>query len=136
MKTSSGTGKPKRSAAHTCLILNQFGTPGLGSIGAKHYVAGTIQLTIFLTGFAFFVVWFAQRVMETWRAFNDVPPKPDAYPWMGQLGWQLAVIAWLLAWYTTISVWRESKKKGNSVEPPPAVPPVIPPSVPPKIDGP
>ena len=127
MKTSSGTGKRKRSVAQTCLILNQFGTPGLGSIGAKHYVAGTIQLTIFLIGFVFFLVWFWQRTLETWRAFRDLPQEPDRFPWMGQLGWQLAVIAWLLAWYTTISVWRESKKKGNSVDTPMAVPP--------KIDG-
>src|SRR6267142_5883224 len=56
---NSQTGS-KRSTATTCLILNQFATPGLGSLMARRWFAGTGQLVLAVAGFCLLVGWFVQ----------------------------------------------------------------------------
>src|SRR5690349_749422 len=125
MKTSSGTGSVKRSIGVTCLLINQFPTPGLGSLMAKRYVAGAIQLTLAIVRFCLFVAWFVVYVMAGIRAVeSEGPPAAFPMPVLLILGVNIFIISWLLAWFTSISVWRESRKNQPS-EPPRELPPRI-----------
>src|SRR5260370_1435558 len=126
MKTSSAAQpkRPKRSTAANCLIVNQLATPGLGSLMAGRFVAGTVQLALSLFGFCFIMGWFLQIFMQLYRQMNELPPQPPPYPWMGQAGVIIFASAWLLSWITSISVLRESRRN-EAAQPPPAVPPKI-----------
>ena len=56
MKSFSPAKKLSRTAARNALLLNQLATPGLGSIAARHWLAGLGQLAVFLAGFCIFAV--------------------------------------------------------------------------------
>ena len=125
MKTSSTVAPPKRSAALNCAIINQLATPGLGSLMARRYFAGTVQLLVALIGFLLFVGWFIQMMMRSYRLASDLPPQPDPYPWMGKAGVLIFAASWLLAWPTTISVLRAARKAEAQNPPPRLVPPKL-----------
>lgn len=125
MKTSSTAAPPKRSAALNCAIINQLATPGLGSLMARRYFAGAVQLLLALIGFLLFVGWFIQKMMSTYRLVSDLPPQPDRYPWMGKAGVLIFFGSWLLAWPTTISVLRTARKAEAENLPPRLVPPKL-----------
>ena len=74
-----------RSAARNAALLNQFGTPGLGSVVAGHRVAGLGQLLLALAGFVMFVGWFALFATNVCdQLVNDAPPKSAG--WLGEAG--------------------------------------------------
>src|SRR5258708_35572586 len=126
MKISSTAqaNRPKRSSAVKCLIINQFATPGLGSLMARRFTAGTVQLALSLLGFGFIMGWFLQIFVQLYRQMNELPPQPPPYPWLGQVGIIIFAAAWLLSWITSISVLRESGRT-EPTQPPTAVPPKI-----------
>ena len=125
MKTSSTPGPRKRSAAANCAIMNQLATPGLGSLMARRYVAGAVQLLLAVTGFCLFLGWFIQMMVKTYRLTMDLPPQPDRYPWMGKAGVLIFLASWLLAWPTTISVLRAARKAEAEIPPAPRIPPKL-----------
>jgi hypothetical protein len=128
MKTFSDSSQrrpSKRSAARNCLIINQFATPGLGSLMAGRFVAGTIQLLLAVAGFGLVMGWFIQLMMKTYRLASDLPPEPDRYPWLGKAGVLIFVLSWLLAWPTTLSVLRAARKAELENPPPRPLPPII-----------
>jgi len=108
----------KLSTARNCLIVNQFATPGLGSLMARRYVAGAIQLLLAVAGFLMVVGWFIEKMIVVWRMVQDQPPQPDWFPGLGEIGALVFFASWLLAWPTTISVMREARKNA----PPPTLP--------------
>lgn len=107
------------------MIINQFATPGLGSLMARRYVAGTVQLLLAVAGFCLVMGWFAQKAIMLWRLASDLPPEPDRYPWMGEIGALLFFLSWLLAWPTTLSVLREARKAEAEKPPVKPKPPII-----------
>ena len=128
MKTSSGTARqpPKRSAAVNCLLVNQFATPGLGSLMAHRFIAGTVQLTLSIVGFGFFIGWFVQVCRATYRLVADQPPEPARYPWMGKAGLVIFAAAWFWAWITSLSVLRQARKnQAADLSTPRPIPPRI-----------
>jgi hypothetical protein len=125
MKISSTAAPPKRSAAINCAIINQLATPGLGSLMARRYVAGAVQLFLAVIGFCLFVGWFVQMMVKTYRLATDLPAQPDPYPWMGKMGVLIFVASWLLAWPTTISVWRAARKAESENPPLRPIPPKL-----------
>ena len=128
MKTSSDHAPrpgPKRSTALNCLIINQFATPGLGSIMAGRYVAGAVQLLLAVVGFCLFLGWFVQMMVKTYRLAAGLAPEPDRYPWMGRAGVLIFFISWVLAWPTTISVLRAARKTAAENPPDRAIPPKL-----------
>lgn len=108
-----------------CLLVNQFATPGLGSLMGRRIVAGTIQLTLAVAGFLCVIAWFVQILVKTYRETAGYAPLPNSFSWTGELGAILFIASWVLAWFTSISLLRESK----NTEPPPLHP------LPPKLDG-
>ncbi len=125
MKTSSTAARPKRSAAINCAIINQLATPGLGSLMARRYFAGAVQLLLALVGFVLVIGWFIQKMISTSRLVDDLPPQPDRYPWMGKAGVLIFLGSWLLAWPTTVSVLRAARKAQAENPPPRLVPPKL-----------
>jgi hypothetical protein len=125
MKTSSTAAPRKRSAAANCAIVNQLATPGLGSLMARRYLAGTLQLLVALVGFGLVMGWFAQLMVSFYRLVSGLSPEPYPYPWMGKAGALIFFLSWLLAWPTTISVLREARKAEADKPPAKPVPPKL-----------
>ncbi len=126
MKTSSDTGprpKPKRATALNCLLINQFATPGLGSLMGGRILAGSIQLSLALAGFALAAIWLMRQSVNAYRQAFELPLQPDAHPWMGTAGFVLFAASWLLSWVTSLSLLRHARRE-KTAEPKP-VPPLI-----------
>lgn len=114
MRTKPSSPNVKRSpssvaGARTALVINQFATPGLGSLMAGRYLAGGFQLVFALVGFTLILIWVilllkaAYDIMET-----TGEPKPPHF--LGWLGLASFAFAWVWAWFTSISVLREAQE--------------------------
>jgi hypothetical protein len=125
MRTSSATARPapKRSTAVNCLLVNQFATPGLGSLMARRFLEGAVQLTMAVVGFGFYIGWFVQLMITTYRQSVDLPPQSSPYPWMGKAGLIVFAASWLLAWVTSLSVLRQSRRTEIGTQPDQSPPP-------------
>ena len=82
MKPSSAPKKISRAKARNAALLNQLATPGLGSVIAGRWLAGTGQLLVFLAGFA--LVRHLVRPMHacihySQMVFSDTPPPPNTW---------------------------------------------------------
>lgn len=111
MKRSSGRKKISRSKARNAVLLNQLGTPGLGSLVARRWVAGSLQLILFLSGFALFCFWAGRNVVEYYRTgFASKPEQTASAGWMAWTGVGICVAAWCWAMLTGFSLLREASK--------------------------
>jgi len=108
-----------------CLLVNQFATPGLGSLMGGRYLAGTIQLLFALAGFGLFLIWFGRLMVATWNEAMEAPHEKPA-KWQLVLGLVLFAISWFHAWFTSISLLREPRPIPQPDSNPPAIPPVSP----------
>ena len=101
MKSYSPAKKLSRTAARNALLLNQLATPGMGSIAARHWLAGLGQLAVFLAGFCIFAVWAFQQFNLALALWSGADPAPAGNGHPGVLGFSLAAIAWLWSLGTT-----------------------------------
>ncbi len=103
--------------------MNQFATPGLGSIMAGRYLAGTFQLLLALAGFVLIVAWFFLVLRAAYSIMDsaDEPAPPHYVGWMG-LGSFL--LAWGWAWFTSLSVLRQARHAQDLPFQPTAPPPI------------
>ena len=118
MKSFSPAKKLSRTAARNALLLNQLATPGLGSIAARHWLAGIGQLAVFLAGFCIFLVWAFQQFSLALAMWNGADPAPPGNGHPGVLGFSLAALAWLWALGTSLQILREAKKNNPAAPPP------------------
>ena len=89
--------------------MNQFATPGLGSLMARRFVAGAGQLGIFLVGFVLFVAWFVDEMRQFYGLmFTD--SVPHVRNWLVFVGVGLCALGWLWALVTSLSLMREAKR--------------------------
>jgi hypothetical protein len=90
-------------------LINLAATPGLGSLLARRYVAGTGQLLLALAGFVLLVSWmfelFYRLVLQ--QLGRSVPP--DASGWLWKWGLVLFGAGWLWSLVTSLSLWRQAK---------------------------
>lgn len=103
-----------------CLVVNQFATPGLGSILAGRVLAGVVQLVLACAGFALLLAAFT-RLM---RGVFDAEPLGEllaAHRTLWGSGLGLFGLGWLLALFTSLSVVRAARDR------PPSSPPPLPP---------
>jgi hypothetical protein len=107
------------------MLLNLFATPGLGSLLARRWVAGTGQLVLFLAGFVLFLVWFVKMMKDYYGLMFDAHEEPDmnAYLWYLKAGVLLAVAAWLWALVTSLQLLHAAKTPPPQLE---TKPPVLP----------
>jgi hypothetical protein len=108
MRTSSGAKPLDRARARNCFLINQFATPGLGTLMAGRLVAGIGQLLVAVAGFALVMLWFALRMSQLYsEVVDDVQPQSVA--WVGEAGAALFAAAWLWSLVTSLSVLREAR---------------------------
>ena len=125
MKLFSPKGRPlNRATAKNAALLNLLGTPGLGSLIARRWIAGSGQLILAVIGFTLVVVWFFDEMIPYYRLmFGDVPPHLTGFK-MLEVGAILFVVAWFWSAGTSISLLREAsagkeRSLKNSAAPPP-----------------
>lgn len=128
MKLFSG-GKPlSPAAARNCFLVNQFATPGLGSLMGGRIMAGIGQLLLALLGAGFVILWFVKLLQEEVN-LADIET-PASYAKWGIAGACFFIASWLWSLLTSISMIREAK--AEEPKNPPGAPPRIT-NVPPKI---
>jgi len=110
-----------RTAARNAALINQFATPGLGSLMTGRWIAGTGQLLVFLAGCGMHAYG---------QATGEFEPEPNQR--LGEIGLILFVGAWLWALVTSISLMLRAKSEEPAVLSG-SSPPVSPPAVPPKL---
>ena len=109
-----------RSDAWNFALINQLATPGLGSLLARRFVAGTGQLLIALAGFSLFVAWFVQTMRSFYGQMFESDLRFDSGFALAKWGILLFVVAWLWSLVTSIQVIRSVPK--DSIPP---IPPKI-----------
>lgn len=109
MKLSSLRAPLSPARARNCALINQFATPGLGSLLARRFVAGAGQLVIFVTGFVLFVGWFVDEMRQFYGLmFTDT--EPQVRTWLIFAGIGLCALGWLWALFTSLSFMREARR--------------------------
>jgi hypothetical protein len=117
MKTFSA-GKPlDRTTARNCFLINQFATPGLGSLMARRYVAGAGQLLLALIGFGLVVAWFISVMSRLYQQVEGGSSSGSA-GWLGEAGAVAFAASWLWSLVTSLSLLREAREKERHVPPP------------------
>ena len=100
-----------------CVLFNLLGTPGLGSIMARRWFAGTGQLILSLAGFVLMLVWFYKLVIVQFYGQINGPVTPHPVGWIGLLGTILFTFAWFWSAVTSLSLLRAvSANKQRSLE--------------------
>lgn len=128
MRLFSG-GKPlSPAAARNCFLVNQFATPGLGSLMGGRIVEGIGQLLLALLGAGFVILWFIKLLQEEVN-LADVET-PVSYGKWGMAGALFFIASWLWSLLTSINLIREAQAQQSKN--PPAPPPRIT-NPPPKI---
>ena len=111
MKPSSAAKKTSRAQARNAALLNQLGTPGLGSLLARHWVEGTGQLLLSLIGFTLVAVWFVQMMKGYYgQMFDNGAARPVTSPTNLVLGGVLFALAWCWSMATSFSLMRAASK--------------------------
>src|SRR5215469_9792850 len=122
MKIFSGGKLLKPASARNCFLVNQFATPGLGSLMGGRIVAGSGQLLLSLIGFALVIYWFL-RTMQEYYSLISSDATPVSYAKFGLAGLLFFAAAWLWSLLTSISMIRQAKEQEpkNPSGPPPRI---------------
>jgi hypothetical protein len=97
-----------RATARNATLVNQLATPGLGSLMAGRWLAGSGQLALALAGFVMVIAWFFEVMIQFYGQINsDLQPRPVG--WMGETGAILFAASWLWALVTSVSLLLQAK---------------------------
>jgi hypothetical protein len=131
MKLFSAAKTLNPASARNCFLMNQFATPGLGSLMGGRLIAGLGQLALALAGFGLVMLWFVKTMKEYYSLMGeDAPALSTSYTRFLLAGAMLFAASWLWSLLTSLSLLRQAKIP----EPPPpdSIPPRIT-NIPPKI---
>jgi hypothetical protein len=118
MRTSSAKKPLSRTTARNSFLMNQFATPGLGSLMAGRWVAGIGQIVLAVIGSGFVIAWFAGRMSQMYHQL-DGETATRSVAWLGETGAAIFAVAWLWALFTSLSLLREAR--ANEEQPKPQV---------------
>ena len=121
-----------RAAARNAALVNQFATPGLGSLMAGRWIAGTGQLLLAVAGFVLIILWFFETMVQAYNQING-DAAPHSVAGVGEMGALLFLIAWLWALVTSFSLMSRAKSEEPAVPQADPLSDVHPPAVPPKL---
>jgi 4a-hydroxytetrahydrobiopterin dehydratase len=111
MKPFSVPKKISHAKARNAALLNQFGTPGLGSLIAGRWLAGTGQLLVFLAGFVIYCTWAIKYLTAYYSLmYGDAQPQTASLRGMAWTGVALCAASWLWSLATSISLMRAVSK--------------------------
>jgi 4a-hydroxytetrahydrobiopterin dehydratase len=112
MKPSSASPKKiSQAKARNAMLMNQLATPGLGSLMAGRWAAGTGQLICSTTGCILLIIWFFKLMSQYYGQIDfsgtggggaSVSVKPVA--WMGWWGAGLFIGSWIWSGITSLSL--------------------------------
>ena len=108
----------RQSQAWTCVIINQFATPGLGSVIARRFVAGTGQLILAFTGFFLFLGGWIQKMRLFYGQMFGTDLPADAGTKLGIWGIIIFAMAWAWSLVTSIQILQNLPKDSVSDLPP------------------
>ena len=97
-----------RARAASCALINLAATPGLGSLIAHRFWAGTGQLLLALAGFCLMVAWMCVYFHRVFLQQLDEPVPTAPFGWLGKWGLICFVVAWIWSLITSISFWRQA----------------------------
>jgi 4a-hydroxytetrahydrobiopterin dehydratase len=101
--------KITRVQARNAMLLNQLATPGLGSLLARRWFAGSGQLLLALAGFTLVLVWFGQMMIRYYGLMFGTDATPHPAPannlWLGAA---VFALAWCWSLVTSFSLLREA----------------------------
>lgn len=98
-----------RATARNAALINQFATPGFGSLLARRWIAGTGQLLLAVTGFVLYVIWFVRTSVQMYQSLGtDAEAGPDYR--LLKAGLILFAAAWLWALVTSLSLLHQAKR--------------------------
>jgi hypothetical protein len=124
MKPSSPGGKTSRTPARNAVLLNLFGTPGLGTLLARRWGEGVGQLLLAVAGFVVLLVWFVRMMRDYYGLMFDQAESPRIHYGLLAIGAALFLAAWLWALVTSLQLLREAKTPPPELGPQP--PPILP----------
>jgi 4a-hydroxytetrahydrobiopterin dehydratase len=111
MKPSSAPKKISRAQARNAVLLNQFATPGLGSLLAGRRAAGLGQVILSIVGFALVTVWFAQMMLRYYgQMFGDSTVHNPVSLTNLLIGGVLFALAWVWSLRTSFSLLRAASE--------------------------
>jgi len=103
--------KISHAKARNAALMNQFATPGLGSLLAGRWLAGIGQLLLFLAGFVLYCAWMLKYLAAYYNLmYSDAPTQTAGLKWMLWTGVALCVAAWFCSLATSISLMREASE--------------------------
>ena len=109
MKPSSTRKKVSRAQARNAALLNQLGTPGLGTLLAGRWLAGALQLVLFLAGFVMFCAWAFHNLAGYYQmAFNDAPKTAAGNGGLALWGITICALSWIWSLQSSFSLFREA----------------------------
>lgn len=118
---------PSLVKARNYALMNQLGTPGLGSLMGGRRWAGAGQLLLAVIGFLLVAGWFVQTVLVAYYGLmSDQRGEPKSYtPW-GLAGAVIFIGSWFWALASSIGLYRQARAAQRSeYANPPAAPPTL-----------
>jgi 4a-hydroxytetrahydrobiopterin dehydratase len=111
MKPSLARKKISRAQARNAMLLNQLGTPGLGTLLAGRRLEGVLQLLLFLAGFVLFCLWAVRDLSQYYEMmFRDAPNTAPGNLGLACGGAGICALAWVWSLQTSFSLLREASK--------------------------
>jgi hypothetical protein len=89
--------------------MNQFATPGLGSLMGRRFIAGTGQLALAIIGFLLFCAWFISVLIQ-YYALMARNIDPNLRPGLAFSGIGMVGLSWCWSWVTSLSLLREARR--------------------------
>lgn len=108
MRISSAKRPLSRTTARNSFLINQFATPGLGSVMAGRWIEGIGQMIIAVIGFGLVVAWFCLVMFQFYQQLNS-EGTARSVAWLGEAGALVFAAAWLWALVTSLSLLREAR---------------------------
>ena len=102
-----------RTTARNSFLINQFATPGLGSLMAGRWVEGIGQVILAVIGFCLVVAWFVSVMVQFFQQL-DSEGSTKSVAWLGETGALFFGAAWLWSLVTSLSLLREAREREAS----------------------
>ena len=91
-----------------CVVANLLLTPGLGTIMAGRYMAGSLQLLLACAGFLMFLSWIVLLFQTVMSGRTEVGQN-----WLWQRGLLLFAASWLAALWSSLGILRNKAEAGT-----------------------
>ena len=102
-----------RTTARNSFLINQFATPGLGSVMAGRWIEGIGQLILAVIGFGLVLAWFCLVMIQFYQQLNSEGTSRSV-AWLGEAGALVFAVAWLWALVTSVRLLSEAKRNQAS----------------------